>query len=141
MHNSEYPVSVSIDTLRFDGEGSGEKDTYTYAGRVSLAGDFTLTYPSGEGVTATLCFSPASPEILTLTQRGDIECTLVFRAGESHATLYRISGVGELAMEICTRRVENAETNGVRRIRLDYEATVGGARSRTVMTLHIQKTE
>lgn len=134
----EFPVSVSIATLRFDGAGGGEKDTYTYRGTVSCDTRYTLTYASEEGKQKTvLSFDRERPERIALVQRGEVECELLFDKNTPHTTLYRVPGVGEMDMKIQTRSVENTEGERTRRIRLDYEATVGGARLRTVMTLTV----
>ena len=138
QEHKDYPVRVTIVTLRFDESGGGEKEEYTYAGRASDGDRYTLTYESGEGEekqTTTLAFSPKTPEPMALTQSGMISCKLCFDTEKPYSTLYRVAGVGELDMEIHTRSVACEKTENGRRIRLDYEATVGGARCRTVMTI------
>ncbi|MBQ8174026.1 MAG: DUF1934 family protein [Clostridia bacterium] len=137
---NEYPVSVSIVTLRFDRDGSGEKEAYTYAGRVSEGDRYTLTYTASEdGQKTVLSFCKEQPETICLLQSGEVSCELCFEAGRGYTALYRVAGAGELDIEIKPRVVTNEAGERARRIRLDYEATIGGARMRTVMTLIVER--
>ena len=142
QNERQYPVTVSILTRRFDENGSGERDSYTYRGRVTEGERYTLTYAAGEGSEAqntALSFSPAAPTRVELVQSGAVNCRLSFAAGEEMTALYRISGVGAVDMRVTTRAVENREEENGRRIHLDYDMTVGGVRRRAVMTVTVRK--
>lgn len=142
QNERQYPVTVSILTRRFDENGSGERDSYTYRGRVTEDEQYTLVYTAGEGGEAqntALSFSFAAPARVELVQSGAVNCRLSFAAGEEMTALYRIPGVGTIDVTVTPRTVDNREEENGRRIHLDYDMTVGGVRSRTVMTVTVKK--
>lgn len=143
MQNEQtYPVTVSILTRRFDEHGRGERDSYAYRGRVTEGERYTLTYATGEGSEAqntTLSFFLAAPTQVELVQSGAVKSRLLFDKGKEFSTLYRVAGVGEIDLTLTTRALENREEENGRRIHLDYDLTVGGVRSRTVMTVTVKK--
>ena len=139
MEKKEYPVRVVIATLRF-GEGGGEKEEYTYLGRVCEGAHFVLCYESEEGEErqkTELSFDSQTPEPMSLRQSGTVFCELRFDTKHPYKTLYRVQGAGEIDMEIRTRSLGCERTATGWRIRLDYETVVGGVRMRTVMTLTV----
>lgn len=138
MQNGVYPMTVAMLARYFDESGSGERQAFSFAATLAvLDGECALSYQNREGeqVTLTELTFTEGETAVRMRQRGATATEAVYAAGHTHKTLYRVAGVGELDMEIQTRRVENTLSPAGGRLLLDYEATVGGVRQRTVLML------
>ena len=128
--------SLLLRSLFFDEEGSGEKMELTLS--ASLAeekeGFFAVYEDAANGLARTELFiKKGTPCVVKMKQP---QTEVLFSVGKTYETRYSVEGVGELDFSVTTTRAEAAlsgETGG--RLALDYEATLGGVRRRTVMTL------
>ncbi len=137
------PLALLLTVLRFSEEGQGERESFSYAATYREAGDdCTLAYcecpdadmPSAAAETL-ISFKRGTPCVVKIQKNGAICTEMRFAEGEAFAAEYRIPGLGSFPAAGRTRRVSNTVAAGGGRLLLDYELTVGGARTRTVMTL------
>lgn len=134
--------SICIVTRCFDENGRGDRQEYAFRGHVTAEGDeVRLTWESGEGAApkGTLSFRQSDPLTLCLRQDGGLLRDVRFSSGQEERGQCEIEGAGSIPFSVCTRSVENRLTTAGGRIRLDYDALVGGVRQRTVMDITVTK--
>ena len=128
--------SLLLRSLFFDEEGSGEKMELSLTASLTeeKEGFFAVYEDAANGLARTELFIKKGTPCVVKMQQPHTE--VLFSEGKTYKTLYRIAGVGEMDFSVRTARVA-ADLSGERggSLKLDYEATLGGARRRTVMML------
>lgn len=134
---------VTLRTLSFDGEGSGQRDEVTLPATVQIDGQTVrLCYvQKEEGAVAktVISFESGTPCVVEMEQSGARACFMRFSSGEECRGEYRVTGLPTFPFTIKTRAVENALTPQGGRMLLDYEMTFGGARTRMRLTLLVKR--
>ena len=141
----ENNLIVTLRTLSFDSEGSGQRDEVTLPASVQIDGQtMRLCYvQEEEGAVAktVISFESGTPCVVEMEQSGARACFMRFSAGQECRGEYRVAGLPTFPFTVKTRAVENALTPQGGRMLLDYEMTFGGARTRMRLTLLLKQKE
>ena len=131
-------MDLYICSVFFDETGSGERiESHTVAEvSWSFAGTVLRYADEENGMAKTELFIKSGTPCVVKMKSEQTE--MLFAVGKTHTSLYTVEGVGSLELSVTATRVEAEileESGG--KLRLDYEAVIGGARRRTVMTLEL----
>lgn len=137
--------TLTLRTLSFDGEGSGQREEITLPASIETdGGTLRLSYrqeEEGAAVKTVISFESGTPCVVKMEQSGARACFMRFCAGQEWKGEYRVLGLPTFPFTVKTRTVENSLTERGGRMLLDYEMTFGGVRTRMRLTLLIQKKE
>lgn len=136
----EQNMTLSLRTLSFDSEGSGQRQELTLPATLTVDGGRTLltyrqTQEDGSIAKTVISFESGTPCVLEMEQSGARACFMRFAAGEVHRGEYRVAGLPAFPFSLSTRAVENTLSPAGGRLLFDYEMDFGGARSRVRLTL------
>ena len=132
-----FKITSNVINLDENGkpDGAPEKDEFSAEGSLKTDKNITvLSYKEIREGSSVSCEITVKDATVSVRRRGDVSCDMVFSAGKTHETLYRVPPFS-FDMTIDTVRIENgiSEENGS--LSLLYDMTVGGAKKRCRMKI------